>query len=78
MRCMIDESLPLARNFSRFACFPDAVRRETVRRCCGIAPDSASLTIPGLQCITPLRLVLHCARQMWLLKGCNAPLAVTS
>jgi hypothetical protein len=39
--------------------FPDAVRRETVRRRSGIVPNSALVEVPVLQRIT---FVLRCAQ----------------
>jgi len=33
--------------------FPDAAQHEVVRRCSGIVPNSAFVTIPGLQRIIP-------------------------
>jgi hypothetical protein len=43
--------------------FPDAAQHEVVRRCSGIVPNSEFVTIPGLQRIIPLRVMLRCARE---------------
>jgi hypothetical protein len=43
--------------------FPDAAQHEVVRRCSGIVPNSAPVTIPGLQRIIALRFMLRCARE---------------
>ena len=39
------------------------MQREAVHRCSGIVAAAVLVTIPGLQCITPLRCVLHCGRE---------------
>src|SRR6202050_3757372 len=63
------------------ACFPDAVQREAVRRCSGIVPNSALVTIPGLQRTIALRSMLRCAREKVTAlprKGIGAPRTMPS
>jgi len=47
------------------------VQHEAMRRRSGIVENAECLTIPGLQRTTPLRFVVHCAREKNLKRSGN-------